>query len=148
MALSGPPSTVQFQNSPEAGRVTLHAHIAFGATGAPTLQQWNPVTRAYSTAPSSGWRGVLSVTRTGAGLYTIALTAAYQRLLALVPTFSIAGGTTAIVAVANNTTLTLVTSNTAPVVAIACLSSTATAADPDNGSSLDLEIILQNTTGS
>lgn len=147
MAITGVPRLYQFQYSPEPGRVTLHAHISFGGTGAPTLQKWNPTTQTYATAPSTGWMGIVSVTRTGAGLYTIALTSSYQRLLGLQGFFSIAGGTTAIVAVANNSSTTAVTSGTAPVVAIACLSSTATAADPDSGSTLDLDITLQNSTG-
>lgn len=135
----------QFTQRLEKGVVTVHAHVAIGATGAPTLQAWNPNTRTYSTAGSAGFAGVKSITRTGAGLYSIVLQDSYQRLLGCEAYFTVAGGTSNVTDVAGNATLTNVNSNSAPTVAICTMSSTATAADPDNGCQMDLEILLHNS---
>lgn len=136
----------QFSYRLEKGICVVHLHAAIGATGAPTLQSWAPNTRTYATAGTAGFGGVKSITRTGTGLYSIVLQDTYQRLLGVSAMFSLAGGTSNIVQVANNTTLTAVNTISAPTVAIACMSSTATVADPDNGCQMDLEIYLQNSS--
>lgn len=142
------------------GLTLVHARVLVtGAT--PTVRKWTfptPGSNAlgsYGAAATSGGGaggfgdasgtdGVLSVTRTGAGLWTFVLQDNYQRLLGVVfGGASLAGGTSNIVAVHNNTTLT----NMATATVAVCLeSATATAADPDDGSSVDLFFILQNAT--
>lgn len=67
--------------TPSAKLVLLQAQVKFAAAGAPTLQQWNPVTRAFSAAPSAGWKGVKSVSRTSAGLFVVTLMDAYNQVL-------------------------------------------------------------------
>lgn len=127
----------------ERGVVVVHAHVSIGATGAVTFQAWNPNNRTYSTAGSSGWGGVKSVTRTGTGLYTFVLNDKFQRLLAINWMENVAGGTANIVSVQNNTTTTDATTGT---IAICTMSSTATAADPDSGCTMDFEFVLQNSS--
>lgn len=136
----------QYSSSLEKGRVTIHVHVAIGATGAPTLQAWNPNTRTYSTAGTAGFAGVKSVARTGAGLYTITLQDSFQRVLGVEALFGLAGGLSVVTDVALNSSTTSVNSASTPTVGIACMSSTATAADPDSGSTMDLEIVVQNST--
>ena len=71
--------------------VQLYAQVKFGATGAPTLQQWNPVTRAFSAAPSTGWRGVKSISRTSQGLFVVTLMDAYNQLIDVDVSFDTTG---------------------------------------------------------
>lgn len=66
----------------EKSPVTLWIPIAFAATAAPMLLQWNPLTRTYAAAPSIGSRhGAISVTRNSVGNYTLILRDTYQRIL-------------------------------------------------------------------
>lgn len=136
----------QFQYRLEKGVVTLHAHVAIGASGAPTLQAWNPATAAYTTAGTGGFSGIKSIARTSAGLYTVTLQNSYQRLLGVEAIFALAGGLSVVADVGVNTTTTNVRSATAPTVGIACMTATATAGDPDSGCQMDLEITLTNSS--
>ncbi len=72
----------QFSLTPVKGVNAIYAQVAFNATGTPTLVAWNPSTRTYAAAPTGGTQGVLSVSRTGTGAYTITLQDTYQRLIA------------------------------------------------------------------
>jgi len=80
-------------------RVTAYAVIDFGATGACTLQKWNPQTinaaATYSAAATSepsvgsvqGSQLVKSISRTSTGIYVLTMQKAYQRLLGISPTW-------------------------------------------------------------
>lgn len=136
----------QFDGALLKGVVKLYCRVSVGAAGAVTLQAWNPATRAYATAGATGTSGVTSVTRTGAGLWSILLQDSYQRVLMVTATAELAGGTATCLAVGVNSSLTDVNSATSPQLAIALLKSTASADDPASGNLVDLEITLQNSS--
>lgn len=80
----------KFRYSPDKAITELWAVVAFGATGAPTLEAMqvaNPITQGgaatYAAAGSSGFRGVTSITRTSTGLYVATLDRNYTRILGL-----------------------------------------------------------------
>jgi len=139
------------QYSAVKGVVRLWARVSIGATGAPTLSKWNPATRTYSSAPTTGTgpyargaEGIKSIARNDVGVYTLTLQDTYQRVLGFKATFSNATGLPTIVAVGLWSAATDVTAAT-PVIKFTTMSSTATAADPANGDVMQLEIELQNT---
>jgi hypothetical protein len=150
------------------GQVELYCVVSVGAAGAVTLQKWNypslaPASssaRTYSAAPTTGGaaafplsavqgaEGVFSVARTAAGLWTVTLQDAYQRLVGLAAFSSLAGGLSAIVAAHENTTITNMNSGTPPrsIIGVALLSATANALDPASGERITLRLTLQNST--
>lgn len=95
---------------------------------------------------AAGTEGVLSVTRTGAGLWTVVLQDQFQRLMDLSVYASLAGGTSNIVAIHENTTITDLSTAGGSTIGLALLSATATAADPDDTSSVTVTMLLQNST--
>lgn len=149
-------------------RVDLYAAVSVGAAGAVTLLKWNyptfgagPNARTYTAAPTAnalptgapyplqygcGAEGVRSVTRTAAGLWTVQLQDAYQRVLGVRATVDLAGGLSAIVGAALNTTITNMNSNGGSTIGVALLSATATALDPAAGSVVLLEFTLADAT--
>lgn len=144
------------------GVTLLHARILLSGT-TPVLQKWVPPTLnsgalgAYSTAitsgagasgfgDASGYGGILSVTRTGAGLWTVVLQDQFQRLLLVTGSASLAGGTSNIVAVHENTTISSMGTAGGSTVGVCLESATATAADPDDGSYVNVVLLLQNST--
>lgn len=72
-------SFVPRKGSLEKGVSDLFARVTFGATGAPTLD-----------VPKS--KGIASIVRNSAGLYTITLSGPFQRLLAMSATFVLSSG--------------------------------------------------------
>jgi hypothetical protein len=130
----------------------------------PVLQRWAPgtlgSTPSYGTAPTTGggttWpkrnaqgaEGIYSVARTGAGLWTVTFQDFYTRLLSLTGHCSLAGGTVKIVTIGENSTITALNtaSNGGSVVGVSLLSSTATAADPDDGGYVNLRFEFQNSS--
>jgi hypothetical protein len=150
------------------GETRLYCSVTVAAAGAVTLVKWNypslapasSVARTYTAAPTSGGgpafplqaaqgaEGVFSVVRTAAGLWTVTLQDAYQRLVALDGFGSLAGGLSAIVKVAENTTITNMNSGTPArsIIGVALLSATATALDPASGERINLLFTLQNST--
>lgn len=142
----------QFSYSLQKGLVTLFARVSVGAAGAVTLQKWNPATRAFSAAPTTGVgpysvgaEGIKTVTRTGAGAWTIVLQDSYQRLLGACLEASIAASGTLTVIGAGVDSTSDVTSNTAPTIKVLLNSATATAADPASGDVIILRFTLQNS---
>lgn len=151
------------------GQVELYAAVNVGAAGAVTLQEWNypqmgqgstAPARTYTAAPTTGGsaafpsayaqgaEGIFSVARTAAGLWTVTLQDSYQRMVGLAFYASLAGGLSAVVSVAENTTITVMASGTPPrsVIGVALLSATATALDPADGERISLRFTLQNLT--
>lgn len=149
------------------GEVRLYCSVNVAAAGAVTLQRWNypqmgqtgGSARTYTAAPTTGGgafpnaaaqgaEGIFSVVRTGAGLWTVTLQDAYQRLVVLDGFGSLAGGLSAIVKVAENTSITNMNSGAPPksVIGIALLSATANALDPASGERINLFFTLQNNT--
>jgi hypothetical protein len=139
------------------GQVELYCVVSVGAAGAVTLQKWNypslaPASssaRTYSAAPTTGGAAAFfSVARTAAGLWTVTLQDAYQRLVGLAAFSSLAGGLSAIVAAHENTTITNMNSGTPPrsIIGVALLSATANALDPASGERITLRLTLQNST--
>lgn len=148
--------------------IRLYASVSVGAAGAVTLQKWNypvfgtgPNARTYTaattgTAPTTagnypnrytaGAEGVFSVTRTGAGLWTILLQDNYQRMVGMTGFVAVAGGLANIVTIAENTTISNMTSPGGSVIGLAMLSATGVAADPTAGSSVRLCFTLANGT--
>ena len=146
-------------------QVTLYAAVSVGAAGAVTLQKWGYPTlgaggQSYATAPTGavpvgaaypnqyqvGAEGVLSVTRTAAGLWTVKLQDNYQRCLGVTAQGQLAGGLSAIVNVGLNSTITSMTAANGSVIGLALLSATATAADPASGETILLTIQLADAT--
>ncbi len=141
----------QFQSSLEKGLVQLHCRVSVAGGGAVTLQKWNPATRTYSSAATSGVgtyavgaQGIKTVARTGTGAWTIVLQDSYQRLLDVKVLTTAASGVLTVINAAVDAT-TDVTSNTAPTIKILLNSATATAADPASGDKIDLTFTLQNS---
>lgn len=139
----------QFQYSLEKGVVRLFCRVSVAGGGAVTLQKWNPATRTYSSAPTSGTgayavgtQGIRSVARTGAGAWTITLQDTYQRLLGVRWNATAASGTVTVNAMGIDST-TDVTAATPVIKLVLCASTTPT--DPASGDAVDLEIILQNS---
>lgn len=70
--------------TPEKGLITLYVPVAFNSTSAPSLLQWNTITRTYAAAPAAGCRhGAVSFVRNSAGNYTLTLQDTYQRCVEL-----------------------------------------------------------------
>lgn len=142
---------VQFRGALQKGVVDLFFRVSVGVGGAVTLQKWNPATRTYSSAPTSGTGpyavgadGVRSVARTGAGAWTVTLQDSYQRVLqARATTFNSTGAST-VVSVAVDTDGD-VNSNTTPTVLLVFSSATTTAADPASGDLVLVHLTLQNS---
>jgi hypothetical protein len=141
----------QFQGSLEKGLVRLCCRVSVAGGGAVTLQKWNPATRTYTSAPTSGVgsysvgaQGIKTVARTGTGAWTVVLQDSYQRLLGVHVTSTAASGVLTVVGVGVDAT-TDVTSNSAPTIKLLFNSATATAADPASGDKIDLEFLLQNS---
>jgi len=148
-------------------KVELYAAVSVGAAGAVTLQKWNYPTlggganaQTYTAAPSatagvgnryplqynSGAEGVYSVTRTGAGLWTVKLQDNYQRCLGVTANGQLAGGLSAIVGVGLNSTITDMTAQGGSVLGLALLSATGTALDPAADELMLLAFILADAT--
>lgn len=147
--------------------IDIYAVVDVAAEGAVTLMQWNfpslgqasGVSRTYSAAPTTGGgnsfpsvfvqgdAGVYSVTRTAAGLWTIQLQDTYERLMGLSVHGALAGGLSAIVGIAENTTITDMAAQTpGSVVGIALLSATATALDPAADTRIYLHLQLSDAS--
>ncbi len=149
------------------GLVDIYATVNVGAAGAVTLQQWNypslgqlsTVGNTYSAAPTTGGgnsfpnvyvqgeAGVFSVTRTGAGLWTVVMQDTYLRLIELRAFSTLAGGLSAIVQAAQNSTISnLANQSPGSIVGVALLSATATALDPANGEQIVLKFTFQDAS--
>jgi hypothetical protein len=148
-------------------RVELYAAVSVAAEGAITLQKWNYPTlgaganaQTYTAAPSatagtgnryplqynSGAEGVYSITRTGAGLWTVKLQDNYQRVLRVDAQGQLAGGLSAIVGVGLNSTITDMTAQGGSLIGLALLSATATALDPAADTVMLLTFVLADAT--
>lgn len=116
--------------------VTIFAQVAIGATGAPTLQAYQPSTNSFVTANSAGFHGVKSVTRNSAGDYTFVFQDKYTKFIGMSMNVVATSATpTALNAYVKNGGLSLTAAGGATVEVITCLGS-ATAADPANGNVL------------
>ena len=146
----------------------IYCAVSVGAAGAVTLQKWNyPVfgmgtnKQTYTAAPTGtvtastgnypnryqfGSEGVLSVTRTATGLWTVLMQDSYQRLVGLAGYISVAGGLSNIVSINENTTITNMNAAGGSVIGISLLSSTATAADPTSGHVVKLALTFADAT--
>lgn len=148
--------------------IHIFCAVSVGAAGAVTLQRWNyptfgvgPNARTYTAAPTGsvpsvagnyplryqfGAEGVLSVVRTGTGLWTVTMQDNYQRMVSLVGYSTLAGGLTNIVTVAENSTITSMSAAGGSVIGLALLSSTGTAADPTSGVVMKLALGFADAT--
>jgi hypothetical protein len=149
-------------------RVELYAAVLVGAAGAVSLRRWNYPTlgggtnaRTYTAAPpanalptgapyplqyGAGAEGVRSVTRTGAGLWTVQLQDAYQRVLGVSVTTDVAGGLATVVHAALNTTITNLATVGGSTIGVALLSAAGVAADPTAGDLILLRFDLADAT--
>jgi len=126
--------SVQFSGSYEKGVIHVYANIAIGASGAPTIVK-------------SKNQGIKSVVRNSAGDYTITFGNSvtgevdkYQRLL-FVEGIVLNATASAIVQV-----IPLADNSASGTIEVVCSSATATAADPEDGSTLLLHFVLKNST--
>lgn len=134
--------------------VRLYATIsvAEAVTPVPTLLKWNygtfgtgPNVRTYTAAPTGtvpssagnyplqyqvGAEGVLSVTRTATGLYTLRLQDNYQRLVGMNAYAAVAGGTPVFAKLTENTTITNMGSPGGSLIGLAFWDFAAAAVDP------------------
>lgn len=117
----------QFQYSLERELSHIHMKVAIGASGAPTLS------RAL---------GVASMVRNSAGNYTITLQDKWNLLMNVEVMQVQASG--AMAAPLVNVVSESVASN--KTIVIQCRDAAGAAADPDNGNTLLIHIILRNTT--
>jgi len=118
----------QFYLSLERGKAVLFGKVAIGATGAPTIN-----------AVKS--KGIASISRTGAGAYTITLNDIYVDLFKCSVNFMFA--TTAGVA---NVQVVSQSVNSAKTIAILCQDFAGTAVDPASGAEMQIELILKTST--
>lgn len=121
--------TNQFHYS-HAQPESLYASISIGASGAPTIV-------------SGTGMGIVSVTRTAAGSYSIALSHPYQALLAVRATFNSGSSAPAAPSVYIHTDS--VKSSSAPLVAIVT-NAAGTPTDPASGEIILLEVLLQKSS--
>ena len=148
--------------------VRVYAAVSVGAAGAVTLQKWNYPQLGQTGAPAqtytaattataalgnrwplntnAGSEGVYSVTRTAAGLWTVKLQDNYQRCLGVTVNGQLAGGLSAIVGAAFNSTLTNMQAQGGSVIGLALLSATGTALDPAAGEVMLLTFALADAT--
>lgn len=132
-------TTVKNHASLERAVVALYLKVSIGSTGAPTLV----------SSPPSRCLGVYSMTRTGAGAYTIKFGLnsttldTYQRLLyaGFVDLKSTAPAESDMYVVADNSALL-----TNPNIQIQFVDVAGAAVDPSSGSVLLIKIELSNTT--
>lgn len=143
----------QFQFSLVKGVVQLWARVTVAGGGAVTLTKWNPASRSYTAAPTTGTgpyaigcEGIKSITRNSAGVYSFVLQDTYQRLLNVCCTASNATGLPTTPMIGLWSTATDVTSATAPTIKLTMLSASATAADPASGDVLNFIFVLQNAS--
>lgn len=141
------------------GVVRLYCTFTYTASGTlATLKKWNygaaggATPRTYSNAPTTtginnyqkGEAGILSVARTGTGLFTVTLQDKYQRVLACgFTTVSTSGVATDVVMALDATTD--VTAAT-PVIKLVFSSSSTTAAAPADGDQFLCWFDLQNAS--
>ena len=160
--------TFQTENFTLAKRkVELYSAVSVAAAGAVALQKWNyptfgggvaartytaaatgtlPTGAAYPNQYNAGAEGIRSVTRTAAGLWTIKLQDNYQRCVQVFAQGQLAGGLSAIVGSAIDSTTTSMAAAGGSEVGIALLSATATALDPAAGERILLTIVLLDAT--
>ncbi len=122
--------TNQFVRSLERQIVKLFGNVAIGATGAPTL----------SVSLS---KGIASIARTGAGAYTITLQDQYLALAQFSVSIQLASGAPAAPIVVVRTVNLLAA---APVITIQFLNTSGVATDPDNGTTLYMQINVDNSS--
>ncbi len=138
-----------------------------GVTPTPALQQWNygtfgvgPTIRTYTAAPSTpvpptsagnfpgqyqiGTEGVMLVTRTGTGLWTIRLQDNYQRMVGLSWYQSNAGGVATVVACNENTSITNMTAAGGSIIGLTFSNAAGVAYDPIG--IVRLMFVLQDAT--
>ena len=119
----------QFNYTYERDITRIHAKIAIGATGAPTL------TLA---------KGIVSMTRTAAGAYTITLKDNYYLFMDAKATFI--SSTSAPAAPNLNVVSETVNSSTSPQILIQFRDLSAVATDPASGETLLLELVFRNAS--
>jgi hypothetical protein len=140
--------------------VLITANVAVPTGTTPVLQKYNyPVlgsggrtlsAATVGTTPlgfpqnyQSGSEGIFSVARTGTGLWTITLQDNYQRLLIAFGSLSIASTAVHnIVEVAENPTITSMSSANGSVVGFKLLSATNTLADPTADASTVVRLVM------
>lgn len=144
------------------GLTVVRARILMSGT-TPVLQKYvyptlnSGALGSYATAGSSGGgaggfgdaagtEGVLSVTRTAAGLWTFVLQDNYQRMMGMSVYESLAGGLGTIVAIHENTTITSLGTAGGSTVGVCLMSATATAADPATTNGVTVTLLMQNST--
>jgi hypothetical protein len=148
-------TTIQ-QGALVKGIVTIYARVNIGATGAPTLQKWNPSSRTYTAAPTSGSgpyaigaEGVKSISRVSAGVYLLTLQDTWQRFVSFRASVSNATGLPTTALIGLWTTGTDVTA-AAPAIKFTTLGLAAgpayAATDPVSGDVLNIKIVLQNSS--
>lgn len=120
----------QFRLSLQRDIVDLSLKAAIGATGAPTI----------STTDA---KGITSITRNSAGKYTILLQDNYAALMSAQVTVLNA---TASAAPITQLISEQVSNATTPQVVVQCLDAAGAAADPDNGATLMVSIMLRNAS--
>ena len=146
--------------------VHLYLAVSVGAAGSVTLQKWNYPTlgagtgaRTYTAAPvanalpsgapyplqyAAGAEGIRSVTRTGAGAWTIQLQDNYQRVMHVGWNVQSATGVSQL-HVGINSTITNMASNGGSTIALT-LAQAGVATDPANGDVFLLALLLADGT--
>lgn len=160
-------TTIDKQYTLIKGQNTLYCAVNVGAAGAVTLMKWNyPQLGSGSTAPgrtytaaptavspaggmttaTTGAEGVLSVTRTGAGLWTVKLQDNWQRCLDLHGYTARAGGTVTVADFAEDTTVSNYAATGGSVIGVVMFNSSDVAGDGASGDQIRLTFVLQNLT--
>lgn len=132
--------TYQFRGALEPVVKDIFGLVAIGGTGAPTLTTSLTLANSQTINPS---KGISSVTRNGAGDYTIALQDSFIRLLQANAQFKVASG----VAAAPDVTVRTDNSNssTAPSIRLV-FSAAGTPTDPASGETMMLALVFSDST--
>ncbi len=136
---------IEFNYSLERRMVNLFATVSFGASGAPTLQTWDPIKRSYSTAGSTGTKGIKSIVRVSTGLYTITLQDPYNKFLGAAISFQNASASAAPFQFWPTPNANLNVSAT-PSIQVQFANSSGTATDPASGEQVVINLTLMDST--
>lgn len=159
LAFDGPKSIIKTERI-----IRAFVSIAEGGT-TPVLQKYNygafntgSVANTFTAAPTTGGAttpfnkyaqgeaGVFSVARTATGLWTLTLQDPWHRLLYVRGHVRVAGGSTNIVSINENSTITNINAANQGIVGISLMSATATLADPTGPCIVCLKIEVSDAT--
>jgi hypothetical protein len=135
----------EYRRSHEKYPVDIFVNLLGTGAAAPTLQKWTGT--ALAAAPTGGYRGAKSITRSGTGDYILTLQDNFNRLLAL-SCFVVAvdGSTTPVASKCWGKVVTPAASGGTTIRLVFYLATPATPADLTSNDEVYLQITLSNSS--